>query len=93
MNTKQMIEAAISMQWCAAKNPYLAARIAGGIRDPAPKTEKIVWTDGAGVQHAQLAIFRALSHIPHGLRAVLVARFGENLTLQQYGDRIAGASA
>lgn len=68
----------------AVHNPYLLARVIG-TRSPRDG-EMFVWTSTAA--NAWAAIFAALDFLDEGDYNVLIARFGEAITLQEYGARI-----
>lgn len=72
----------------AACNPFLAVRVGGGSRVPYPGyPERLHWT-GNKVGACKTGLFRAIILLQPKYRAVILARFGEEVTLQAYGTRI-----
>lgn len=78
-----MTKTTLGLKAQAIHNPRLLARIAG-IRTPHPG-EEFVWTAMAG--EAWAAIFAAMDVIVGREYEVIIARFGEGLTLQECGER------
>lgn len=70
----------------AASNAMLAARICGH-RGPVNKAEELIWS-GDKAPDARWAILCALEKLPERSLQVLVARFGDELSLEEYGQRI-----
>jgi len=71
----------------AVSNPRLVARITS-MRTPVNRWERLVWADGPCATNARMTILEALGRLPEVSSAVLVARFGEELTLKEYAQRI-----
>ena len=73
----------------AATNPALAVRLAGGSGYPRPGyPEKLVWRDVPDLISLQEALYNAIKQLISVDRDVILARFAEECTLREYGDRI-----
>lgn len=75
------------LQWIAAKNPALAARITGA-PVPYPGEEQYESVSGYFQSQAQEALFAAIGQLKDNLREVIVALYGEGISLAEYGRRI-----
>jgi len=81
----------IEFAYRAATNPTLAVRLAGGPAFPRPGYPEVLrWKESPtlDIQTLQEGIFYAIQGLPPRLREVIEARFGEEVTLQDYGRRI-----
>lgn len=76
------------LQWKAARNPALAARITGAPIMPYPGEEMWESVPGYFQSQAQAALFAALTLLEDNLRDVIIAIYGEGLSLADYGRRI-----
>jgi hypothetical protein len=76
------------LQYTAATNPLMAVRLSsspGYTRPGYP--ERLVWKDARAIE-LQVQIYDAIGELTDTDRAVILARYGEETTLQEYGDRI-----
>lgn len=76
----------------AATNPVLAVRIAGGPGYPQPGYPEVLVfkqaTPALDIWTLQEAVYTAIKTLDDRYGAIILARFGEQTTLQKYGDRI-----
>lgn len=70
-----------------ASNPEFVAYVAC-MPIPLTKWEHLVWKGGPESRNARLTVLAAMASLPEVSSAVLMARFGEKLTLQEYGVRV-----
>lgn len=76
----------------AATNPVLAVRLAGGPGYPRPGYPEVLVfkknIPALDIFTLQETVYDAIKTLDDRDRAVILARFGEETTLQEYGDRI-----
>lgn len=86
-------EKANGIVYSAATNPVLAVRLSGGPRFPRPGyPETLRWRKQApalDIWCLQEEVYDVIKGLPDPLKAVIMARFGEQCTLEVYGERIA----
>jgi len=75
----------------AATNPVLAVRLSGAPRFPRPGYPEVLeWITAPALDiwSLQEAVYEAIRSLPERLQDVIMARFAEETTLKDYGERI-----